>query len=158
MKRTVSLLLVALMLLGTLSACGGEKTVTVQIGDTAYSMTLPEGYQQGDMQMDEDQIAYYYKDENSLDFDVYVWDKEGYVLEEEAKYFAEMYDAEVEKFTAEGAEGYRYISEEEFAGFVWTVYNYMFEDANNIIELCFWTDNSTDEIAVVEGIIASLKK
>lgn len=157
MKRTVTLLLAVLMLLGMLTACG-EKTVTVQIDGTAYSMTLPEGYQKGALQMDEDQVAYYYKDENSLDFDVYVWDKEGYVLEEEAKYFAEMYGAEVEKFTTEGAEGYRYISEEEFANETWTVYNYMFEDDNNIIELCFWTDNSTDEIAVVEGIIASLKK
>lgn len=62
-----------------------------KIGTSDFSIIIPEGYAQAEDDFDEDQIAYYHKDDQSIDFDVYQWDKE-YTLEEEAEYFASQYN------------------------------------------------------------------
>ena len=57
-----------------------------------------------------------------------------------------------------GNDGYLYISIEEFENKLWTVYNYLFEDDKNILELSFWTDGSEKEIRDVNTILSTLKK
>ena len=108
--------------------------------------------------MDEDQIAYYYKDDDSVDFDVYQWEKgDEYTLESEANHFAAEYGATAEAVTVNGIKGYKYVSSEEYEGNTYTVVNYMFEDDTNIVEICFWTDASAAEYAVVDEILNTLK-
>ena len=52
----------------------------------------------------------------------------------------------------------KYISMETYGEYEYTVVNYMFEDENSIIELCFWTVGSDEEYAAVSKIINTLKK
>ena len=44
-----------------------------------------------------------------------------------------------------------------FDGETYTVVNYMFEDDTTIVELCFWTNASAAEYAVVDEILNTLK-
>ena len=47
----------------------------------------------------------------------------------------------------------KYVSMEEYEGHEYTVVNYMFEDEDSIIELCFWTVGSDKEYAAVTEIM-----
>jgi uncharacterized protein YrzB (UPF0473 family) len=51
----------------------------------------------------------------------------------------------------------KYVSEEDYEGNVYTVVNYMFEDDDNIVELCFWTIDTEEEYAAVDEILSTLK-
>lgn len=156
MKKTLCLIL-ALLLALVLTACAGEKPT--QLGTSAFSIVLPKGYAPETDDLDEDQIAYYYKDDDSIDFDVYQWEKgDRYTLESEAKDFAALYGTVPEDVEINGIRGKKYVSEEEYDGHVYTVVNYMFEDDVYIVELCFWTINTDEEYAAVAEIINTLKK
>jgi hypothetical protein len=156
MKR-ILILVIVLALAVTLFACGGNKPA--QIGTSDFSIVLPEGYAITEDDMDEDQVAYYYKDENSIDFDVYQWEKgDQYTLESEANAFAAVYGAVAEPVTVNGIDGMKYVCSEEFDGNTYTVVNYMFEDDAYIVELCFWTVDTEEEYAAVEQIIGTLSK
>ena len=157
MKKIAILALVLVFVLA-FSACKEESVVT-QLGTSAFSIILPEGYTSSEDEMDEDQIAYYHKDANSIDFDVYQWEKgDQYTLEVEATFFANEYGVMAEAVVVNGIDGMKYISEEEYDGKVYTVVNYMFEDDVNIIELCFWTVDTEEEYAAVDEILSTLKK
>lgn len=157
MKKTLALVLALIMILA-LTACGNNKN-EVKIGTSAFSIVLPEGYKPTEDDFAEDQIAYYYKDDQSIDFDVYLWAKEGkYTLEDEAQYFASENGTTAEAFTVNKINGMKYTSLEDYEGETYTVVNYMFDDENCIVELCFWTDNSEEEFAAVDAIIKTLKK
>lgn len=157
MKKIVVLTL-ALILVLALAACGNNAKLT-QLGTSDFSIVLPEGYALTEDDFDEDQVAYFYKDDNSIDFDVYQWEKgDEYTLESEASYFAAEYGTTAEAVTVNGINCMKYISEEEFEGNTYTVVNYMFEDDTNIVELCFWTIDNDAEYAAVDGIINTLKK
>ena len=109
--------------------------------------------------LDEDQVAYFYKDDNSIDFDVYQWAKgDEYTLESEANHFATEYGTTAEAVTVNGIKGYKYVSTEDYEGNTYTVVNYMFEDDTNIVEICFWTVNTDAEYSAVDEIINTLKK
>ena len=156
MKKFAILMLV-LALVFAFAACGNAKPT--QLGSSDYSIVLPAGYASTDDDFEEDQIAYFYKDDNSLDFDVYQWEKgDLYTLEGEAKAFAAVYGAEAETVTVNGINGWKYVSVEEFEGNSYTVVNYMFEDDTYIVEICFWTIDTEAEYAVVDEIIGTLKK
>ena len=130
-----------------------------KLGETSFSIVLPSGYNlTEDETVEEDQIAYYYKDDNSIDFDVYAWTKENYVLKDEAEFFAAEYNSTATEVSVNGNNGYVYISKENYDDKLWTVYNYLFEDDKNILELSFWTDGSEKEIADVNAILATLIK
>lgn len=130
-----------------------------KLGETSFSIVLPSGYNlTEDETVEEDQIAYYYKDDNSIDFDVYAWTKENYELKEETAYFAAEYNSTATEVSVNGNNGYVYISKENYDDKLWTVYNYLFEDDKNILELSFWTDGSEKEIADVNAILATLIK
>ena len=86
MKKTLTVFLVILMIV-TLAACGNssKENVKTQLGTSKLSVVLPEGFAATEDDFAEDQVAYYYKDDESIDFDVYQWAKEdAYTLEEEA--------------------------------------------------------------------------
>ena len=155
MKKVLSLILLVLVLC---LATGCAKNYT-KIGDSKFSIIIPEGYVLTEDDLAEDQIGYYYKDDNSIDFDVYQWEKDGvYTLEEEAEYFADEYGAQIERVIINSIAGYKYVSIEEFDGEQYTVVNYMFEDEIYIIELCFWTVDTVEEYDAVDNIIDTIKK
>ena len=109
--------------------------------------------------LSEDQIAFYHKDDKSIDFDVYQWEKgDQYTLESEAKFFAAEYGATAEAVKVNGIDGWKYVSSEAYEGNTYTVVNYMFEDDTYIVELSFWTINTDAEYAAVDEIINTLKK
>ena len=155
-KITILTFILALVL--TLSACVSEAKPT-QLGTSDLSIVLPKGYASAEDDLDEDQVAYYYKDDNSIDFDVYQWAKgDEYTLESEANHFAAEYGTTAEAVTVNGIKGYKYVSTEDYEGNTYTVVNYMFEDDTNIVEICFWTVDSDAEYKAVDEIINTLKK
>ena len=155
--KKIAILTLVLMLIFALAACGNTKPT--QLGTSDLSIVLPEGYALTEDDFDEDQVAYFYKDDNSIDFDVYQWAKgDEYTLESEAKYFAAEYGTTAEAITINGINGWKYISTEDFEGNTYTVVNYMFEDDTYIVEISFWTINTEAEYTAVNEIINTLKK
>ena len=155
--KKIAILTLVLMLVLALAACGNTKPT--QLGTSDLSIVLPEGYASTEDDLDEDQVAYYYKDDNSIDFDVYQWAKgDEYTLESEANHFAAEYGTTAEAVTVNGIKGYKYVSTEDYEGNTYTVVNYMFEDDTNIVEICFWTVDSDAEYKAVDEIINTLKK
>jgi hypothetical protein len=155
--KKIAILTLVLMLVLTLAACGNTKPT--QLGTSDLSIVLPDGYALTEDDLDEDQVAYFYKDDNSIDFDVYQWAKgDEYTLESEANYFAAEYGTTAKAVTVNGINGWKYISAEEFEGNTYTVVNYMFEDDTYIVELSFWTIDTEAEYAAVDEIINTLKK
>lgn len=154
MKKLVSFVLLVVLCL-SLTACGSKN---IQIGTSDFYLTLPHGYKMADDNFDEDQVAYYFKDSNSVDFDVYQWDKNGQLkLEEEAAFFAHVYNTAAQPVEINGIKGFKYISVEEFEGVEYVVFNYMFEDETSIVEICFWTYGQEDEESATQ-IINTLQK
>ena len=155
--KKIAILTLVLMLVLALAACGNTKPT--QLGTSDFSIVLPDGYASTEDDFDEDQVAYYYKDDNSIDFDVYQWAKgDDYTLESEANHFATEYGTTAEAVTVNGIRGYKYVSSEEYEGKTYTVVNYMFEDDTYIVEICFWTVDSDAEYKAVDEIINTLKK
>ena len=155
--KKIAILTLVLMLVLALAACGNTKPT--QLGTSDFSIVLPDGYASTEDDFDEDQVAYFYKDDNSIDFDVYQWAKgDEYTLESEANHFAAESGTTAEAVTVNGIKGYKYVSSEEYEGNTYTVVNYMFEDDANIVEICFWTVDSDAEYKAVDEIINTLKK
>ena len=155
--KKIAILTLALVFVLALVACGNTKPT--QLGTSDFSIVLPNGYASVEDDFDEDQVAYFYKDDNSIDFDVYQWAKgDEYTLESEAKYFAAEYGTTAEAITINGISGWKYISTEDFEGNTYTVVNYMFEDDTYIVEIAFWTINTEAEYTAVNEIINTLKK
>ena len=156
MKKLVIFAL-ALVLIMTLVACGNTKPT--QLGTSDFSIVLPEGYASAEDDFDEDQIAYFFKDDNSIDFDVYQWEKDGeHTLESEANHYSAEYGTTAEAVTVNGMNGYKYVSSEDYEGTTYTVVNYMFEDDTSIVEICFWTLGNEAEYTAIDGILNTLKK
>lgn len=156
--KKIALLALALALVLALAACGNNAKPT-QLGTSDFTIVLPNGYASAKDDFDEDQVAYFYKDDNSIDFDVYQWEKgDEYTLESEANYFAAEYGAVAEAVTVNGINGMKYVSAEDYEGNTYTVVNYMFEDDTYIVEICFWTVDSDAEYKAVDEIINTLKK
>ena len=62
-----------LLAVAALTACGSandKANAKTHLGTSAISIVLPEGYAEVGDNFDEDQVAYYYKDDKSIDFDV----------------------------------------------------------------------------------------
>ena len=156
MKKFAVLTLVFVFAMALCSCAGAKST---QLGTSDFSIVLPEGYAAANDEFAEDQVAYFYKDDNSVDFDVYQWVKSDEItLESEAKFYAAEYDTTAEAVTVNGINGWKYVSIEDYEGATYTVINYMFEDDTYIVEICFWTTNSDAELAVVDDIVETLKK
>ena len=155
--KKIAILTLVLMLVFALAACGNTKPT--QLGTSDLSILLPDGYASVEDDMDEDQVAYFYKDDNSIDFDVYQWEKgDEYTLESEANYFATEYGTTATAVSVNGIGGYKYVSTEDYEGNTYTVVNYMFEDDTYIVEISFWTVDNDAEYKAVDEIINTLKK
>ena len=155
--KKIAVLALVLILVFALAACGNAKPT--QLGTSDFSLALPKGYTLTEDTLDEDQVAYFYKDDQSIDFDVYQWAKgDEYTLESEANYFAAEYGTTAEAVTINGIHGWKYVSAENYEGNTYTVVNYMFEDDTSIVEICFWTIDTDAEYADVDEIINTLKK
>ena len=103
--KKIAILALVLSLVLALAACGNNAKPT-QLGTSDFSIVLPKGYALTEDDFDEDQVAYFYKDDNSIDFDVYQWEKgDEYTLESEANYFAAEYDTTAEAVTVNGITG-----------------------------------------------------
>ena len=156
MKKIASLMLLLALTIALFSCDVGKPT---KLGNSDFSITLPSGYAIAEDELDEDQIAYFYKDDESIDFDVYQWEKgDDYTLESEANVYAELYGTVAEPVKINGINGMKYVSVEEFDGESYTVVNYMFEDDVYIVEICFWTIDTAEEYADVDAIINTLTK
>ena len=154
--KKLAVLTLALIFILSFAACG---TPATKLGTSAFSIVLPAGYASTADDLLEDQVAYFYKDADSVDFDVYQWAKgTTYTLKSEAATYAAEYGTTAAPVTVNGISGYKYVSLEEYEGVTYTVLNYMFEDDTYIVELCFWTNASEAEIAVAGEILATLKK
>ena len=104
--------------------------------------------------MDEDQVAYFCKEDYSIDFDVYRWEKgDEYTLKFEVNYFAAEYGTTTEVVTVNGINCMKYVFAEELEGETYTVVNHMFEEDTNIVEICFWTVNFDEEYAAVDEVL-----
>ena len=157
MKKIAILCLVMVLPL-SLFACKKDENLT-KLGTSDFTIVLPEGYALTEDEFDEDQVAYYYKDDESVDFDVYQWEKgDEYTLQSEANTYAEAYGTTAEAVTVNGIKGYKYVSAEDYEGETYTVVNYMFEDDTYIVELCFWTIGTDEEYKAANDIISTLKK
>ena len=154
-KMTILTFLLVFVL--ALASCGNAKPT--QLGTSDFTIVLPRGYASVEDDFDEDQVGYFYKDDNSIDFDVYQWEKgDEYTLEAEANYFASEYGATAEAVVVNQINGWKYVSLEAFEGNTYTVVNYMFEDDTYIVELSFWTIGTEAEYEAVDEIIKTLKK
>lgn len=155
--KKIAIFTLVLALVFAFASCSNAKPT--QLGTSDFSIVLPNGYTSVSDDFSEDQVAYFYKDDNSIDFDVYQWAKgDLYTLEAEAKAFASLYGAEAETVTVNEINGWKYVSSEEFDGNTYTVVNYMFEDDTYIVELAFWTVGSEKEYKDVDIILNTLKK
>ena len=155
--RKIAVTALALLLAMSLIACGA--TTPTQLGTSDFTIVLPDGYAEASDDLAEDQVAYYFKDSDSIDFDVYQWEKgDEYTLESEANHFAAEYDTVAEAVTVNGINGMKYVSEEEYDGETYTVLNYMFEDDVYIVEICFWTVDTAEEYTAVDEIINTLHR
>ena len=82
--KKITLLALVLLLAMAFTACVNNGTQPTQLGTSDFSIVLPAGYASAEDDMAEDQVAYFYKDDNSVDFDVYQWAKgDDYTLESE---------------------------------------------------------------------------
>ena len=66
------------------------------------------------------------------------------------------YGTTASEVSVNGLSAMKYISVEEYDGYEYTVINYMFDDEEYIVELCFWTINTEEELAVVDEIINTI--
>ncbi len=156
MKKILSIILLVVLCLSMI-ACSTDNYT--QLGTSEFSIILPDGYVDTEDDFDEDQVAYYFKDDQSVDFDVYQWEKDGkYTLKEEAEYYASEYKTVPDEVEINGIKAMKYTSNETFDKKDYTVVNYMFEDEKSIVELCFWTVDTEEEYKVVDEILNTLKK
>lgn len=155
--KKLSILSLSLAFVFGVVSCGNN--APTQLGTSDYTIVLPAGYTSVEEDFEEDQVAYYYKDDNSVDFDVYQWEKgTEYTLAEEAEHYATEYGSVAEPVTVNDINGYKYVTEEQYESVNYTVVNYMFEDDTYIVEICFWTVDTAEEYAVVDKIINTLEK
>lgn len=158
MKKGILIITIIVITLITIAiACQRLNNNMIQLGTSKLYIELPEGYKETDDDFDEDQVAYYYKDDNSIDFDIYQWNKEDkYTLEKEVNFFSSQYNSTPSSININGISGFKYITEEVYDNNKYTVINYMFEDNESIVEISFWTINTDKELKDVENIINTL--
>ena len=124
---------------------------TIQLGDTAFTLLVPGDYMEGeisDEDIADDQVAYWYSDESLLDFDVYVFSKEGeadtlaaYTEQEAATYPAVselVTDAEINMVPVAWYQAGDECDEGEY-----NTITYVIDGGDQYLEVVFWLDGPT---------------
>lgn len=137
-----------------------EELKVIHIGDSDYYVSVPAGYELGEM-TEEDiadgQIAYYYRGEDEIDFDIYQFPKADedagdlldYVKKEAAVYGVTEGVGEVYRQIGDDLIIYEYQTEEEYEGNLYTTYTYVWENEADYFEIVVWCekDNIAHEYA-----------
>ena len=152
MKRTIIALTLCFALLVVCAVAETAGTKVFQLGDSVYTVEIPESFVEGERTEEDiadDMVAYMHSPETLLDFDVYMFDKEGYpetiaefVAQEAAEYKA------VEVVTdgkVNGIDAGWYRATESYEGKDYTTLTYVLEDGVHYVEIGFWLDGETAE-------------
>ena len=142
---------------------GDEETKTIRLGTSAFVLTVPAGFTEGEMtqeDIDDDQVAYYYSNETPLDFDVYQFSKDGYpnALAEYAAEEVTGYN-EVSQLVTDGevngipAAWYRTVEVYQDTSF--NTLTYIMDGGDEYVEIVFWLDGENAD-AEADAIIRTL--
>ena len=142
---------------------GDEATKTIRLGTSAFVLTVPAGFTEGEMtqeDIDDDQVAYYYSKKTPLDFDVYQFSKDGYP-NALAEYAAEEVNGynEVSQLVTDGevngipAAWYRTVEVYQDASF--NTLTYILDGGDEYVEIVFWLDGENAD-AEADAIIRTL--
>lgn len=157
MKKIAFAIILLTLTAISLTGCSTRES-RIELGSTAFTIELPDGYEAVEDAWADYQVGYYFKDDESVDFDVYQWRSDGRSLADEAKLEAEAFGTQPSAMKVGDIDGMTYVSSEEYEGVSYTVVNYIFLDKNTFIELCFWTDGTSQQIKAAEDIVNTLKK
>ena len=155
MKKIISLLLLALIIVACV-ACQPTQ-YDIQLGTSKLYLTIPTEYVKTQTTFGQNQVAYYFKDDNSVSFDVYQWSKDSnYTVEQEAEYLATQFDVKLYKVTMDGMTFMKFTTNQTRNGNQRTVVNYLLDDGFYFVELCFWTNNTESELTFVNEIVSTI--
>ena len=116
---------------------------TIRLGDSCLFVTAP-GYVPGELSEDDladSQVAYYYSDNSTLDFDVYQWDQEsGETILDAAQEEADLVNAEVKTTEVNGIQIAYYETVEEYEDVPYETVTFIMEDCGTFVEIVFWLD------------------
>ena len=132
----------------------------IALGTSSLKIALPCVYVKGEISAedtDENQVAYYYSEECTVDFDVYQWAKaEGETLADAVNEEAVEFEAEASMTEINGIEIAYYNATEESEGVAYNTVTFIVEDGDDFVEIVFWLDgeNATDIVDAIIGSIA----
>lgn len=150
MTRKIFAAILAVMLIA-----GSAFAVEIKAGN--FTLKAPDSFVNGEVtekDKAEGLTAYYKSAETSLDFDVYLIEKEE-TLEECAKTYAGV-NAAVEYTEINGVKAAVYRSTDESEGQEYNTLNYILDDEKEFVFIVFWLDGEVE--AEAEAIINSLSK
>lgn len=140
------------------------KTVPLQLGESAYTITIPEGYMEGQISeadLKDGQTGYYSSKYSLLDFDVYEFPKAEEKETELAAYAAmeaaEYQGSEVTTQEINGITVMSYLAVEENNGVKYDTCTCIMEDGENFVEIVFWLDGAAAK-AQAATILQTLTK
>lgn len=133
----------------------------IALGTSQLMVSLPYVYEKGEISAedtDEGQVAYYFSEETTVDFDVYQWAKAddetlADVVAEEAAEFG----AEAQEITVNGITLAYYYAVEESEGAQYNTVTYIAEDGSDFVEIVFWLDGE-NAAEIVDSIIGSIAR
>ena len=162
----LSRMTVAMMLcLALLAVCAAAETTDMQLyrlGTSGYTIEIPASFVEDVLTEDDiadDMVAYMSSPDTLMDFDVYMFSKEGYpdtIAEYTAEEAAE-YDAFeiVTDGNVNGIEAGWYRAKESYEDEEFDTLTYVLMDGEDYVEISFWLDGETAE-AEVEAIMNTL--
>ena len=156
MKKLICFLLVVLTVFACV-ACHQTKYEEVRMGSSKVILFMPEGFQNVKENFEEDQVAHYFKDDDSVSIDVYQWLKvSNFPVEEEARSYANKYEATLYKVTIGEVQVMKFTSRPTKGSIKYTVENYFVDDGAHIVMICFWTRNTEAHQKFVQDVITSI--
>lgn len=161
MKKILSIIVVAAMMLGLATACA-SKGQEIRLGTTHFSLKVQKVFQKGEITKEDteiSQVAYYYSDETLVDFDVYQWAKaSGETLQDAIEEEVVDFDnADIHEKQVNGIDLVYYYATEEYNGQLYDTVTYIAEDGDYFIEIVFWLDGENAEVEADE-ILNSLHR
>lgn len=141
-------------------AAQDEEAGKIQLGTSTLYIAPAKAYKAGEISAedtDENQVGYFYSDDTTVDFDVYMWAKaEGETLEAAAAEEAAEFEAEVKEAEYNGIKVVYYNAVETSEEKEYNTVTYIAEDGDNFVEIVIWLDGETanDEAAQIIGSLS----